>query len=96
MGRLRSVNEWLAFGLAGRDVATLKGVQSLCRTHVIASLGHVVSEISMPNATQAAVLDQPSDLAPAQGPRRLHQGAQPQASSVGVTTESPFGFVKVR
>ena len=34
-----AVNEWLAFGLAGRDVATLKAVQSLCRTHVIPSLG---------------------------------------------------------
>ncbi|MHB8188143.1 MAG: hypothetical protein ACYDDU_19160 [Dermatophilaceae bacterium] len=34
------------------------------------------SSQSLLNATQAAVLDQPSDLAPAQGPRRLHQGAQ--------------------
>ena len=34
-----AVNEWLGFGLAGRDVATLKTVQSLSRTHVIPSLG---------------------------------------------------------
>jgi len=34
-----AVNDWLAFGLAGRDVATLKAVHSLCRTHVLPSLG---------------------------------------------------------
>ena len=34
-----AVNEWLTFGLAGRDVATLKAVRSLSRTHVIPSLG---------------------------------------------------------
>jgi integrase len=35
----QAVNDWLAFGLAGRDVATLKAVNSLSRTHVIPSLG---------------------------------------------------------
>lgn len=34
-----AVNDWLAFGLAGRDVATLKAVHSLCTTHVLPSLG---------------------------------------------------------
>lgn len=34
-----AVNDWLAFGLAGRDVATLKAVHPLCRTHVLPSLG---------------------------------------------------------
>ena len=34
-----AVNDWLEFGLVGRDVATLKAVRSLSKTHVIPSLG---------------------------------------------------------
>lgn len=34
-----AVTDWLEFGLAGRDVATLKAVRSLSKTHVIPSLG---------------------------------------------------------
>lgn len=34
-----AVNDWLTFGMAGRDVATLKAVESLSKTHVLPSLG---------------------------------------------------------
>lgn len=34
-----AVNDWLTFGMAGRDVATLKAVRSLSKTHVLPSLG---------------------------------------------------------
>ena len=35
----RAVNDWLAYGLAGRDVGTLKTAEILCRMHVLPSLG---------------------------------------------------------
>ncbi len=34
-----AVNDWLAYGLPGRDKATLTANQILCRTHVIPALG---------------------------------------------------------
>jgi integrase len=34
-----AVNDWLTFGMAGRDAATLKAVRSLSKTHVLPSLG---------------------------------------------------------
>lgn len=35
----RAVNDWLAFGLNGRDPATVKTCTILCRTHIIPALG---------------------------------------------------------
>lgn len=35
----RAVNDWLAYGLNGRDTGTLKTAEILCRTHVLPSLG---------------------------------------------------------
>ncbi|MFK4035359.1 tyrosine-type recombinase/integrase [Nonomuraea wenchangensis] len=35
----RAVNDWLAYGLNGRDPATVKTCTILCRTHIIPALG---------------------------------------------------------
>jgi integrase len=35
----QAVNDWLTFGMAGRDAATLRAVRSLSKTHVLPSLG---------------------------------------------------------
>ncbi len=35
----RAVNDWLAYGLSGRDSGTLKTAEILCRTHVLPALG---------------------------------------------------------
>ncbi|MEV5553832.1 Arm DNA-binding domain-containing protein [Nonomuraea wenchangensis] len=35
----RAVNDWLAYGLNGRDPATVKTCTILCRTHIIPGLG---------------------------------------------------------
>ncbi|GGZ86149.1 tyrosine recombinase XerC [Streptomyces echinoruber] len=34
-----AVNDWLAYGLAGRDPSTVENCTNLCRTHVIPALG---------------------------------------------------------
>lgn len=35
----RAVNDWLAYGLSGRDGGTIRTAGTLCRTHVIPALG---------------------------------------------------------
>lgn len=35
----RAVNDWLAYGLNGRDETTIKTCRHLCRTHVVPALG---------------------------------------------------------
>ena len=34
-----AVTDWLAYGLADRDAATIKKAESLCRNHIVLALG---------------------------------------------------------